>query len=98
MSAVTMLLADFRTSSYAGGRELSETSSGQLFAPQSLARVRYERRGRLDKTIKAMQLEKTSGIRTIWTDSFAGHLRLRDDDTTVELFHHASSLKLNNTK
>jgi hypothetical protein len=81
-----MLSANLTASSFAGGRELSETSLSQLFGPRSLARLAYERRWRLDKTINAMQFEKPSGIRIIWTDSFADHLRLRDDDTAIELF------------
>jgi hypothetical protein len=46
----------------------------------------------LDKTFTARNVERIAGIRIVWTSNLLDHLRMRDDDTSVALFHHASFL------
>lgn len=46
----------------------------------------------LDKTFTARNIERIAGIRIVWTNNLLDHLRMRDDDTSVALFHHASFL------
>lgn len=49
---------------------------------------------KLEKTFNARNLERMAGIRIIWTDNLADHLRIVDEgDKTVAVFHHASFLK-----
>lgn len=48
---------------------------------------------KLSKVFNAMNIERIAGIRIIWTDNLADHLRMRDDDTGVCIFHYASFLR-----
>ena len=48
---------------------------------------------KLGKVFNAMNIERIAGIRIIWTDNLADHLRMRDDDTGVCIFHYASFLR-----
>jgi hypothetical protein len=50
---------------------------------------------KLEKIFNARNLERIAGIRIKWTNNFADHLRiLDDDDTQVAIFHHASFLEI----
>jgi hypothetical protein len=50
---------------------------------------------KLKKSFNARNLERIAGIRIKWTNNFADHLRiLDDDDTQVAVFHHASFLEI----
>jgi hypothetical protein len=50
---------------------------------------------KLEKIFNARNLERNAGIRIKWTNNFADHLRiLDDDDTQVAIFHHASFLEV----
>jgi hypothetical protein len=46
----------------------------------------------LEKVFHARNLKRLGGIRIIWTNNLADHLRLQDDDTKVSIFHHATFL------
>jgi hypothetical protein len=46
----------------------------------------------LDSTFTARKIERIAGIRIVWTSNLLDHLRMRDDDTSVAIFHHASFL------
>lgn len=46
----------------------------------------------LDRTFTARNIERIAGIRIVWTSNLLDHLRMRDDDTSVAIFHHASFL------
>jgi len=48
---------------------------------------------KLEKIFNARNLERIAGIEVRWTSNLADHLRMRDDDTAVEIFHHASFLR-----
>ena len=48
---------------------------------------------KLGKIFNALNIEHIAGIRIIWTDNLADHLRMRDDDTGVCIFHYASFLR-----
>lgn len=48
---------------------------------------------KLEKIFNARNLQRIAGIQIIWTDNLADHLRMREDDTRVAIFHHASFLK-----
>ena len=52
---------------------------------------------KLPRSFTAANLEKIGGIEIRWTNNLADHLLLRDDDTKLMLFHHASALKLHVT-
>ena len=49
---------------------------------------------KLEKIFNARNLERIAGVEIRWTTNFADHLRMRDDDTAVEIFHCASFLRL----
>jgi len=48
---------------------------------------------KLEKIFNARNLEQIAGIEIRWTSNLADHLRMRDDDTAVEVFHYASFLR-----
>ncbi len=48
---------------------------------------------KLEKIFNARNLEQITGIEIRWTSNLADHLRMRDDDTAVGVFHYASFLK-----
>ncbi|KAI1848604.1 hypothetical protein JX265_011542 [Neoarthrinium moseri] len=48
---------------------------------------------KLERNFIGKNLERIAGIRIVWTDNLADHLRLIDDDTKVQVFHHASFLE-----
>jgi hypothetical protein len=48
---------------------------------------------KLEKIFNARNLQRIAGIQIIWTDNLADHLSMRDDDTRVAIFHHASFLQ-----
>ena len=52
---------------------------------------------KLPRSFTAANLEKIGGIEIRWTNNLADHLLLRDDDTKLMLFHHASALRLHDT-
>lgn len=52
---------------------------------------------KLPQSFTAYHLERIAGITIHWTSNLADHLRLRDDDTKLTLFHHASALSLHAT-
>lgn len=49
---------------------------------------------KLEKIFNARNLERVAGIKIWWTNNLADHLRMRDNDRAVEVFHCASFLKL----
>jgi hypothetical protein len=48
---------------------------------------------KVERTFTARNLERVAGLKIIWTDNLANHLRVTDDDTRVFIFHHASFLQ-----
>ena len=50
---------------------------------------------KLEKMFNAKNLERIAGIKIKWTNNFADHLRILDDeDIEVAIFHHASFLEV----
>ena len=49
---------------------------------------------KLPKSFHAANLERIAGIEIVWTSNLADHLSLKDDDSKVMLYHHASWLDL----
>lgn len=48
---------------------------------------------RLEKTFNARNLIRLAGVEVEWTNDLASHLSLRDDDTKLLVFHHATFLE-----
>jgi hypothetical protein len=48
---------------------------------------------KLSKIFNARNLQRIAGIQITWTSNLADHLRMRDDDTRVAIFHYASFLE-----
>jgi hypothetical protein len=48
---------------------------------------------KLPQLFNAMNLERIAGIGICWTSNLVDHLKMRDDDTIVLIFYHASFLK-----
>lgn len=48
---------------------------------------------KLEKMFNARNLERIAGIEIRWTSNLADHLRMRDEDSAVEIFHYASFLR-----
>jgi hypothetical protein len=68
------------------------------FAPRAAP---LQERVRLEKGFTARNIERIAGIRLIWTDNLADHLRLFDsekDELVVNIFHHASFLIMQQRK
>lgn len=63
----------------------------QQFVPQ----IEIKETVKLDRIFNARNIERIAGIKIRWTSNLADHLRMRDDDKTVDIFHYASFLKLN---
>lgn len=59
------------------------------FSPQTSMRERVK----LEKVFNARNLKRIAGIEIRWTSNLTDHLRMRDDDTAVEIFHYASFLR-----
>jgi hypothetical protein len=57
-------------------------------APQTMMRENVK----LEKIFNARNLERIAGIEIRWTSNLVDHLRMRNDDTAVEIFHYASFL------
>jgi len=53
---------------------------------------------KLEKIFNAMNLEHIAGIEVRWTSNLADHLRMRDDDKAVEIFHYATFLRLHQSR
>jgi hypothetical protein len=53
---------------------------------------------KLEKIFNARNLERIAGIHVRWTSNIADHLRMRDDDTAVEIFHYASFLRFHQNR
>ncbi|KAH7371816.1 hypothetical protein BKA64DRAFT_689570 [Cadophora sp. MPI-SDFR-AT-0126] len=49
---------------------------------------------KLERIFNARNLEGIAGVEVRWTSNLADHLRMRDDDKAVEIFHYATFLKL----
>lgn len=49
---------------------------------------------KLGKIFTARNLEIIAGIQIVWTDNLADHLRLKEHDTQLAIFHHASFLEV----
>jgi len=49
---------------------------------------------KLERIFNARNLERIAGVEVRWTSNLADHLRMRDDDRAVEIFHYATFLKL----
>lgn len=47
---------------------------------------------KLEKLFNASNLERIAGLRIVWTRNLADHLRVRNDDTEVAIFHYVSFL------
>ncbi|KAF2107815.1 hypothetical protein BDV96DRAFT_531626 [Lophiotrema nucula] len=48
---------------------------------------------KFEKIFNAQNLGRMAGLKYLWTDNLADHLRFIDDDQTVAIFHHATFLK-----
>ena len=48
---------------------------------------------KLEKIFNARNPERIAGIKIRWTSNLADHLRMREEDTAVEIFHYASFLR-----
>lgn len=53
---------------------------------------------KLERIFNARNIERIAGIEVRWTSNLADHLRMRDDDTAVEVFHYASFLNFQQAK
>jgi hypothetical protein len=52
---------------------------------------------KLSKIFNACNLQRIAGIRVSWTSNLADHLSMRDDDTRIVIFHHATFLECHHT-
>ncbi|KFY66699.1 hypothetical protein V496_01928 [Pseudogymnoascus sp. VKM F-4515 (FW-2607)] len=48
---------------------------------------------KLPRLFNAVNLERIAGIEICWTSNLIDHLKMRDDDTVVNIFYHAAFLK-----
>ncbi|KAF9632946.1 hypothetical protein BFW01_g3809 [Lasiodiplodia theobromae] len=81
---------------YSAQRPLSwEQGSLRAFVSNRLEPERQGAGGyvRLPKLFNARNLELLAGIKVSWTNNLSDHLRLRDDDKEVLIFHHATFLE-----
>jgi hypothetical protein len=79
-----------RNETYLSWREGTITELvSTTFSPQT----QIQERVKLEKVFNARNLKRIAGMEIRWTSNLADHLRMRDEDTAVELFHCASFLK-----
>jgi hypothetical protein len=64
-----------------------------VVAAQFTAQIAIRERVRLGRSLNACNLERMVGLRIVWTNNLADHLRLTEDDSRIDIFHHASFLK-----
>lgn len=62
----------------------------QFFAP---SQQKYSTKLKLQPLYTARNLVRVAGIRIVWSDNLADHLRLINGNQRVHIFNHASSLK-----
>lgn len=67
---------------------IKEFCDTELVRPQT----EMEEVVKLEKAFNARSLERIGGIKIRWTSNIVDHLRMRDDDKAVEIFHYASFL------
>lgn len=66
----------------------------ELVATELSPQIKIKEHIKLEKAFNARNLERIGGIEIRWTCNLADHLRLRDDDKAVEIFHYASFMRL----
>lgn len=64
-----------------------QSMTGKLFQPTIQKEVL-----RLDRKFSAFNIEQKAGIKIMWTNNLKDHLCLKDEDTRLAVFHHASFL------
>ena len=85
--------------SFSGYRDiLWETGSlrefvASHFPPVAAIEDRSNKRVKLEKVFIARNFGRIAGIKIVWTDNLADHLRLLECDNKVAVFHHASFLE-----
>jgi hypothetical protein len=52
----------------------------------------------LEKSFTAMNIEEVAGMRVVWTTNLLDHLKMRHEDNSVAIFHHASFLSYQKNK
>ncbi|PMD31780.1 hypothetical protein L207DRAFT_441732 [Hyaloscypha variabilis F] len=73
----------------------SSGSLSDLIATQFDGRKELDTPVRLERIFIAPNLELIGGIKIVWTDNLADHLRMSEDDTQVSIFSHINFLKMN---
>jgi len=73
----------------------STGSLPDLIATQFTGRKELDTPVRLERIFIAPNLELIGGIKIVWTDNLADHLRMSEDDTQVSIFSHINFLKMN---
>jgi hypothetical protein len=71
----------------------NEGSISKILTEQFDCNTHLDTPVKLEKIFNARNIERVGGIRIVWTDNLADHLRMRDDDTGVCIFHFASFLR-----
>jgi hypothetical protein len=81
--------------SFSGGEQLHWTEGsikdciGKHFkVPENLTE-----KVKLEPAFTTLNLGRIAGLEIEWTANLGDHLRLKDDDKTVAIFHHASFLE-----
>jgi hypothetical protein len=59
----------------------------------STSPTRRNDRIKLEKSFNALNVQRIGGIKILWTDNLADHLKMMEDDTAVSVFHYASFLE-----
>jgi hypothetical protein len=63
----------------------------KAFEPRN---VLIHERVKLDRVFTASNLTRIAGMKVVWTENLADHLRVLDEDSEVAIFHHASYLEV----
>jgi hypothetical protein len=96
MIPIGLFLSPTRCITVSGETNLSwnEGSITELISTGLSVQKIMTERVKLEKTFNARNIERFAGIEIRWTNNLTDHLRMRDDDTAVEIFHYASFLRL----
>lgn len=94
------LLAANRSVTITGETKLNwkDGTLQDLVSKELVCQPVLEENVKLEKIFNARNLERIAGIEVRWTSNLADHLRMRDDDTAVEIFHYASFLRFHQNK
>jgi hypothetical protein len=86
----TAYFSAYKTLAWEQGLSLRQFVS-KTFEPRDAL---INERVKLDRIFTAKNIGRIAGMKVVWTENLADHLRVLDEDTDVAIFHHAAFLEM----